>query len=401
MTMNKLSIQDIPQNELEGKRVLVRVDFNVPMQDGRITDDTRIRAALPTIRLLKDAGARVILVSHMGRPKGEKKPELSLAPVAARLGELLNAEVKTVPDCIGTEAQAAARALEDGELLMLENVRFHAEETKNDPKFTLELSRLGELYVNDAFGSAHRAHSSTTGLAEVLPAYAGLLMKKEIEFLSSALSEPRRPLVAVIGGAKVGSKIGVLHKMADVVGTEGAILIGGGMAYTFFKLRGLEIGKSLLDGENLATAEEFLKKADEVGVKVMFPADVVVADDFREDAETRVVPAEEIPADWQGLDIGPETRRAFAEEIRGAGTVVWNGPMGVFEMDAFAEGTIAVARALSECGGTTIIGGGDSVAAIEKAGLTDRMTHISTGGGASLEFLEGKELPGVAALQDR
>lgn len=399
--MNKKSIRDLSPMQLKGKRVLIRVDFNVPMEDGKISDDTRIRAALPTLKILKDAGARVVIMSHLGRPEEGRKPEYSLSPTAVRLGELLGIQVKMAEDCIGPEVEAIVGQMKDGDFLMLENVRFHKEETKNDPKFTLSLSKLGDLYVNDAFGTAHRAHSSTTGLAEVLPSYAGLLIEKELEFLSGALTNPKRPMVAIIGGAKVGSKIAVLNKMADVVGKDGAMIIGGGMAYTFFKAKGYEIGKSLLDKDNIKTAEDFLKKAEQVGVKVLLPIDVMIADDFKNDAKTQIVTPDKIPSEWQGMDIGPETQKLFAAEIKKAGTVVWNGPMGVFEMETFSKGTFAIAKAMAESKAVTVVGGGDSASAVEQSGYAEKMSHISTGGGASLEFLEGKKLPGIAALQDK
>ncbi len=399
--MNKVSIQDILPSDLKAETVLIRVDFNVPMQNGKITDDTRIRESLPTLQLLQKAGARTIIMSHLGRPKGKKVPEFSLAPTAERLANILNTPVKMAPDCIGTEVKKMADALKDGEFLMLENLRFHPEEEKNDEIFSQELASLGTLYVNDAFGSAHRAHASTEGITNFLSAVSGLLMEKELNFLSKALTHPKRPLIAIVGGAKVGSKIGVLNKMAEIVGRDGALLIGGGMAYTFYKAQGLEIGKSLLDAENLEVALNFLKKVKDTGVKVLFPVDVVVADAFKNDANFKTVTPQNIPADYQGMDIGPKTREIFAAEIKNAGTVLWNGPMGVFEMSNFAHGTKIVAEAVADCAGITIIGGGDSAAAIEQMGLAKKISHISTGGGASLEFLEGKVLPGVAALQDQ
>jgi len=399
--MNKKTIKDINPSDLAHKTVLVRVDFNVPMLEGRITDDTRIRAALPTLVILKNAGAKTVLMSHMGRPKGERKSELSLAPIAMRLGELLGNDVKMAPDCIGPAVKGMVDDLDAGEFLLLENLRFHKEETKNDPEFVKALASLGEFYINDAFGTAHRAHASTAGVAGHLPAVAGCLIEKELEFLSGALSSPRRPMVAIIGGAKVGSKIGVLNKMSEVIGNDGCIIIGGGMSFTFYKAQGKEIGNSLLDADHLDTARDFLKKIEETGVKVLFPVDIVCASEFKNDAERRVVSADDIPADFMGVDIGPKTRELFVNEIRGAGTVIWNGPMGVFEMENFAHGTLAIANAAAECPGITIIGGGDSVAAIEQAGLSEKMSHISTGGGASLEFLEGRALPGIDALEDK
>lgn len=400
--MNKKSVMDLKPLELKGRKVLIRVDFNVPMEDGKISDDTRIRASLPTLQMLSEAGAKVILISHLGRPEGGKiNPEFSLAPVAVRLGELMNTKVTMAPDCVGLETEALANGLEEGELLMLENVRFYKEEIKNDPKFTLRLSRLGEIYVNDAFGTAHRAHSSTTGLAEVLPAYAGLLIEKELRFLNRALANPKRPMVAIIGGAKVSTKIAVLNKMAEIIGNDGAMMIGGGMMYTFYKAQGLEVGRSLLDADHIKTAQDFLSRAKEIGVKVLLPVDVVVADAFKNDAQIQTVDADKIPADGMGMDIGPKTQALFAEEIKKAGTVVWNGPMGVFEMKNFSQGTFSVAKAMAESGAVTLVGGGDSAFAVEQSGYSDKMSHISTGGGASLEFLEGKVLPGIAALLDK
>ncbi len=315
--MNKKSVRDLKPFELKGKKVLIRVDFNVPMEEGKISDDTRIRASLPTLKILRDAGAKVIIMSHLGRPEGGKpNPEFSLAPAAVRLGELMNMQVKMASECIGAEVEALAASLKDGEFLMLENVRFHKEETKNDPKFTLALSKMGEIYVNDAFGTAHRAHSSTTGLADLLPAYAGLLIEKELQFLSGALTNPKQPMVAIIGGAKVGTKIAVLNKMAEVVGKNGTIIIGGGMAFTFFKAQGYEVGKSLLDKDNIKTAEDFLSKAKEVGVKVLLPVDVVIADAFKNDAKIQTVDADKIPADWMGMDVGPKSEELFAQNSR-------------------------------------------------------------------------------------
>ena len=394
--MNKKTIEDI---DVRGKRVLVRVDFNVPLdKEQNITDDTRIRAALPTIKYLLDNNAKVILMSHLGRPKGEFKPEFSLAPVAKRLEELLNTKVTMAEDVIGESAKAAVDALKEGEVVLMENVRFHKEETKNDPEFAKALASFGEIYVNDAFGTAHRAHASTEGVAKYLPAVAGYLIKKELEVMGKALSNPERPVVAILGGAKVSDKIGVIENLIDKVDT---LIIGGGMAYTFFKARGYEIGDSLLEEDKIDLARSLEEKAKAKGVRLLLPIDNVVAKEFKADAEHKVVSSEEIPAGWQGLDIGPKTCELFGEEIKKAKTVVWNGPMGVFEMPAFAKGTEAIARYMAECEGTTIIGGGDSAAAVEQLGYADKMTHISTGGGASLEFLEGKELPGVAALNDK
>ena len=394
--MNKKTIEDI---QVQGKRVLVRVDFNVPLDENKnITDDTRIRAALPTIQYLVKNKAKVILMSHLGRPKGEVNPKYSLAPVAKRLGQLLGQDVIMAQDVIGESAKQAVAGMEDGQVVLLENVRFHKEETKNDPEFAKALAQLGDVYVNDAFGTAHRAHASTEGVAHYLPAVAGYLIQKELDVMGKALDNPERPFVAILGGAKVSDKIGVIKNLIDKVD---ALLIGGGMAYTFIKAMGYEIGNSLLEEDKIELAKELMDKAKAKGVKMLLPVDNVVADEFKPDAAHKVVGSEEISAGWQGLDIGPKTREMFGEEIKKAKTVVWIGPMGVFEMPAFAEGTKAVAKFVGECSGTTIIGGGDSAAAVEQLGFADKMTHISTGGGASLEFLEGKVLPGVAALNDR
>ena len=381
--------------DVKGKRVLVRVDFNVPLDEARhITDDTRIRAALPTIEHLLNEGAAVILMSHLGRPKGVDDA-LRLDPVATRLSELLGRPVKKVDDCVGPEVEAAARELGTGEVLLLENLRFYKEETANDPEFARRLASIADVYVNDAFGAAHRAHASTAGVADYLPAAAGLLLARELDVLGGALENPERPFVAILGGAKVSDKIGVITNLLTKVD---ALLIGGGMAYTFLKAKGYEVGKSLLDAERIELAKELMAEAEKRGVTLLLPVDVVIADDFSEDASTREVDVDSIPADWEALDIGPKTRQLFAEEVAKAKTIVWNGPMGVFEMAPFAHGTRAVAEALAASKGTTIIGGGDSAAAVQQFGLAERMTHISTGGGASLEFLEGKVLPGVAAL---
>jgi len=398
--MNKKTIEDI---EVKGKRVLVRVDFNVPQDEtGKITDDRRIRAALPTIQYLMKQGAKTILVSHLGRPKGkpEDREKFTLKPVAERLSELLGKTVPLAPDCVGPEVEKMVQAMKDGDVLLLENVRFHPEEEKNDPEFAKQLASLAEVYVNDAFGTAHRAHASTEGVTKYLPGVAGYLMQKEIEYLGGALANPKRPFIAVLGGAKVKDKIPVIE---NLMGKVDRLIIGGGMAYTFLKAQGKEIGQSLLDADSLDFCREMLTKA---GDKILLPVDVVVADgnpfEKGPDAvQTQVVSVDAIPAWWQGVDIGPETQKRFAEAVKGAGTVVWNGPMGIFEFDKFAVGTRAMAQALADSGAVTIVGGGDSAAAVEQLGFADKMTHISTGGGASLEFLEGKVLPGVAALQDK
>ncbi|SFQ01241.1 phosphoglycerate kinase [Caldicoprobacter faecalis] len=394
--MNKKTIEDI---DVRGKRVLVRVDFNVPLdENGNITDDTRIRAALPTIQYLIKNNAKVILMSHLGRPKGEFDPKYSLAPVAKHLSKLLGQEVIMAKDVIGESAKNTVANMKEGQVVLLENVRFHKEETKNDPEFAKALAQLGDVYVNDAFGSAHRAHASTEGVAHYLPAVAGYLIQKELEVMGKALENPERPFVAILGGAKVSDKIGVIENLINKVDV---LLIGGGMAYTFLKAKGYEVGNSLLEEDKVELAKQLMEKAKEKGVKLLLPVDNVVAQEFKADAPYKVVDSDKIPAGWMGLDIGPKTREMFGEEIKKAKTVVWNGPMGVFEMPAFAEGTKAVAKYVSECGGTTIIGGGDSAAAVEQLGFADKMTHISTGGGASLEFLEGKVLPGIAALNDK
>lgn len=393
--MNKKTIEDI---DVKGKRVLARCDFNVPLKDGVITNDKRIVAALPTIKYLIDNGAKVILCSHLGRPKGEFKPEFSLKPVAARLSELLGQEVKMASDVIGESAKALAADLKDGEVMLLENVRYHAEETKNDETFSKELASMADIFVNDAFGTAHRAHCSTTGVASFLPAVCGYLIQKEIKFMGGALENPKRPLVAILGGAKVSDKIGVITNLIDKVDT---LIIGGGMAYTFMKALGHSIGNSLLEEDKIELAKEMMEKAEAKGVKFLIPVDNKVGKEYKEDTEAMVVPSDEIPDGWMGLDIGPKTQELFADAIKGAGTVIWNGPMGVSEWDNFAAGTIAVANAVAESGAISIIGGGDSVAAVTKLGFSDKMSHISTGGGASLEFLEGKELPGIAALNDK
>jgi len=398
MSLNKVSVDDI---NVSGKRVLCRCDFNVPLKEGKITDENRLVAALPTIKKLVADGGKVILCSHLGKPKGEPKPELSLAPVAARLTELLGQEVKFAadPEVVGPNAKAAVEAMKDGDIVLLENTRYRAEETKNGEAFSKDLASLCDIFVNDAFGTAHRAHCSNVGVSELVETAAvGYLMQKEIDFLGNAVNNPERPFVAILGGAKVSSKISVIENLLDKVYT---LIIGGGMSYTFSKAQGGSVGESLLEADYCDYALNMLKKAEEKGVKLLLPVDTVIADDFSNDADSRVVPAGEIPAGWQGLDIGPETEKIFCEAVKDAKTVVWNGPMGCFEMPKFAHGTEAVAKALADTEAVTIIGGGDSAAAVNQLGYGDQMTHISTGGGASLEFLEGKELPGVAAANDK
>lgn len=387
--LNKKTVEDL---DVKGKKVLVRADFNVPMdKEGNITDDRRIREALPTINYLKNKGAKVILMSHLGRPKGKFNPEFSLKPVAGRLTALLGQQVIFAEDVIGEDAIKKSSALKEGEVMLLENVRFHAEEEKNDAEFAKKLSLLGEVYVNDAFGTAHRAHASTAGIADYLPSAVGFLIKKELECMGKALSNPERPFIAILGGAKVSDKIGVIENLIYKVD---ALLIGGGMAFTFLKAKGFEVGKSLIEEDKVELAGELLKKAKDKGIKLLLPIDIVAASEFKADAECKTVEASSIPKDYMGLDIGENTRKMFSETIGNAKTVVWNGPMGVFEMPVFAKGTYAVAEAMSKVKGATIIGGGDSAAAVEQLGFADKMTHISTGGGASLEFLEGKVLPG-------
>lgn len=394
-SLNKKSVEDLP---VSGKRVLVRCDFNVPLKDGVITNDKRIVAALPTIKYLIDKGARVILCSHLGRPKEGFEPEFSLAPVAKRLSELLGKEVAMSKDVIGEDAKAKAAALKDGDVMLLENVRYHKEEKKNDPAFAKELASLAELYVNDAFGAAHRAHASTAGVADYLPAACGYLIQKEINFMGGALEDPKRPLVAILGGAKVSDKIGVIENLINKVDT---LIVGGGMAYTFFKAQGHTIGTSICEDDKVELAREMMKKAGEKGVKFLLPVDNMVGNEFKEDCERKLVESDDIPDGWMGMDIGPKSIALFCEAIKGAGTVIWNGPMGVFEFKPFAEGTLEIAKAVADSGAISIIGGGDSVAAVTKLGFADKMSHISTGGGASLEFLEGKELPGIACLNDK
>lgn len=393
----KKTVKDI---DVSGKKVLVRCDFNVPMEGGRITDDIRITSALPTIRYLMENGAAVILMSHMGRPKGEPKPEFSLAPVAKRLEELLGTKVifADSPAVVDDDVRKQAEELAPGQVMLLQNVRYRKEETKNEEPFTGELASLGDIFVNDAFGTAHRAHCSTAGIAKYLPSVSGFLIEKEVRFLGDALDDPKRPFVAIMGGAKVADKIPVIE---NLIGKVDTLLIGGGMSYTFFKAMGLEIGKSILDEESVGLAAELMKKAEDAGVQMLLPEDSVCAAEFDNDSPKAVYARDSIPADMMGMDIGPATAEKYRKIVLEAGTVVWNGPMGVFEMPSFAEGTKAVAEALAESGAVTVIGGGDSAAAVDKFGLADRMTHISTGGGASLEFLEGKELPGIACLEDR
>lgn len=397
--MNKLSIDQV---ELKDKRVLVRVDFNVPLDENlNITDDIRITESLPTIKKIIADGGKAILMSHLGRPKGGPNPKYSLKPTAIRLGELLGKEVKLAPDCIGAETKAMVDAMKDGDVIILENVRFHPEEEKNDPAFAKQLAELGDVYINDAFGSAHRAHASTEGVTKFIKiSAAGYLMQKELDYLGSAITNPKRPYVAILGGAKISGKIDVINNLLGKVDT---LIVGGGMAFTFYKAMGKEIGTSLLEAEKVDLAKVVLESAKKSGVKFLLPTDVVVASEFKNDSPASIVNVDSIPADKMGLDIGPETIKLFSGELMNAKTIVWNGPMGVFEMDNFAKGTFAIAKALVDAtvkGAVTIVGGGDSAAAIAKAGLKDKVSHVSTGGGASLEFLEGKALPGVVALND-
>ncbi len=399
MNYNKKSVEDI---DVRGKRVLCRCDFNVPTKEGKITSDKRIVAALPTINYLREHGAKVILCSHMGKPKGEWKPELSLKIVADRLSELLGTEVKMAKDVAGEDAKHLAAELKEGEVMLLENTRFMKGETKNDPELSKALASLADIFVNDAFGTAHRAHSSTAGVADYLPAVCGFLIAKEVGIMGKALADPERPFVAILGGAKVSDKLNVINNLLEKVDT---LIIGGGMAYTFLAAKGYNVGKSLLDTEKIDYCKEMMAKAEAKGVKLLLPVDTVVAADFPNPIdgpiEVKTVNADEIPADMQGLDIGEKTRELFAEAVKTAKTVVWNGPMGVFENPTLAAGTIAVAQALADSEAVTIVGGGDSAAACEQLGFADKITHISTGGGASLEFLEGLELPGIACLEDK
>ena len=390
--MAKKTVRDI---SVKGKRVLVRVDFNVPLKNGEVADDTRIRAVLPTIQYLLEQGSAVVLMSHLGRPKGLVQEDLRLDPVGRRLSELLGQEVVKVDDCVGPEVERATKSLQPGQVLLLENLRFHPEEEENDQGFARQLASLADVYVNDAFGTAHRAHASTTGVTEYLPSVAGLLMERELQMLGDALANPTRPFVAVLGGAKVSDKIGVIRNLLSKVDL---LLVGGGMANTFLKAQGHQVGESLVEDDSLALAKDILAQA---GGKLVLPVDVVVADAFAEDANTQTVGVEQVPPGWRILDIGPRTVGLFEDRLRSAGTVVWNGPMGVFEFPRFAAGTMALASSLASAPATTIVGGGDSIAALQQAGLAEKMTHVSTGGGASLEFLEGKVLPGVEALEDR
>ena len=394
--MNKLTVKDI---DVKGKKILVRCDFNVPLDaDKNITDYTRIDAALPTIKYLLDNGAAVILCSHLGKPKGVVNAKYSLAPVAAALTEKLGFEVKLAPDCVGKEVEKMAKELPCGKAILLENLRFHAEEEANDPEFAKQLASLAEIYVSDAFGTVHRAHASTAGVAAYLPAVAGFLIGKELDFLGNAVENPARPFLAILGGAKVKDKLGVIGNLLEKVDT---LIIGGGMAYTFMKAQGGKIGDSLVDDERLEQVLGFMKKAEEKGVKLLLPVDTLIADAFEGYTQIKTCKAGQVPDGWQGLDIGPESIKLFSDAIKNAKTIVWNGPMGVFENPDFAKGTLAVATAMAESDAITIIGGGDSAAAVNQMGLGDKMSHISTGGGASLEFLEGKELPGVACLNDK
>ena len=394
-SLNKKTVEDI---DVSGKRVLVRCDFNVPVKEGKITNDNRIVQALPTIKYLAEKGAKVILCSHLGRPKGEPDPAFSLAPVAVRLGELLGTDVACASDVVGPDAKEKAAALKDGQVMLIENVRFHKEETKNEPGFAKELASLADIFVNDAFGTAHRAHASTTGVADYIPAVCGYLIQKEIKFMGDALNNPKRPFVAILGGAKVSDKIGVINNLLEKVDT---LIIGGGMAYTFFKAQGHTIGNSLCEDDKVELAAELLKKAESKGINFLLPVDNMAGDKFDENCNTVLTDDGNIPDGWMGLDIGPKSEVLFANAIKDAGTVIWNGPMGVFEMDKFSKGTYAIAKAVAESNSVSIIGGGDSTAAVYKSGYSDKMSHISTGGGASLEFLEGLVLPGIACLNEK
>lgn len=394
--MNKKTVKDI---DIKGRKVLVRCDFNVPMDENQnITDNTRILAALPTIKYLLDNNCSIILCSHLGRPKGEFKPEFSLKPVAKELSNLLGKDIIMAKDVIGEDAKIKSNNLKQGEIMMLENVRFHREETDNNPEFAKSLSEVAEIYVNDAFGTAHRAHASTAGIAEYLPAVAGFLIEKELNFLGNVIEKPERPFVAILGGAKVSDKIGVINSLLDKVDT---LMIGGGMAYTFFKAKGYEVGNSICELDKLDLAKEAMEKAKVNGVNLLLPVDTKIGKEFKPDTESKTVTWTEIPEDWEGFDIGENTIKIFIEELKKAKTVVWNGPLGLFEFEQFAIGTNSIAKILSQIDATTIIGGGDSAAAVERAGLASKMTHISTGGGASLEFLEGKKLPGIECLLDK
>jgi len=392
-----MALRTVHDLELSGKRVLARVDYNVPLKDGQVTDATRIKASLPTLNYVLDKGASLILMSHLGRPKGTPNPEMSLAPVCSRLEELLGRPVKMVDDCVGPKAIAAAAELKPGEVIMLENVRFHSEETANDEGFARQLAELGDVYVNDAFGTAHRAHASTEGVSHFLPSAAGMLIEKEVRFFQPLLTNPEKPFVAIIGGAKVSSKIGVLESLLPKCTS---MIIGGGMTYTFLKAQERTIGNSLVEDDYLDTARALLKQAADAGVEIVLPVDHIVGAEFTDTAEPVVIDGVDIPDGMIGMDIGPKTVEKLAGIISGARSLVWNGPMGVFEFDAFAKGTLQVARMVADCSGTTVVGGGDSVAAVNRFGLADRIDHVSTGGGASLEFLEGKTLPGIAALTD-
>ncbi len=393
--MNKMTVKDV---DVSGKKVLVRVDFNVPLKDGEVTDDTRIRAAVPTIEYLLKNNAAVILMSHLGRPKGEVKEELRMDSVAQRLADILGEEVKKSDDCTGQETKHAVQELKAKEILLLENTRFYPEEKKNDPGFAKELANYADIFVNDAFGAAHRAHASTVGVADYIPAAAGFLMKKEIDVLSSTLNSPEHPFVAIIGGAKISDKIGVIENLIDKVDT---LIIGGGMANTFLKAKGYDMGESLVEDDKVNQAEEIIQRYNEKGVELLLPVDLVIAEKMQEDADYKTVEVDGISKGWKALDIGEETSKKYFKIIKEAAAVVWNGPMGVFEIDNFAKGTMKVAEAVALCKGKTIIGGGDSAAAVEKAGVADKIFHISTGGGASLEFLEGKELPGISVIQEK